>query len=154
MIWALRIFSGGFHRSGRDTLPLTQEWLAELTPQRYRPMCRLLDEGDWRFLRGQRGFRPDIEKGLRRQRILLFRAYLRTLQADFHRLCGALDVSMPDVAAQRRAIFAWRTALVRVRLKLYEWGVGQVDPSGLVSLFDEVRAEVAAGTPVAAPVPA
>jgi hypothetical protein len=154
MTWALRIFSGGFHRSGRDTLPLTQEWLAELTTQRYRPMCRLLDEGDWRFLREQRGFRPEIEKGLRRQRILLFRAYLRTLEADFHRLCGALDASMPDVAAQRRAILAWRMTVVRVRLKLYEWGVGKVDASPLVSLFDEVRAEVAASGPAAEPVPA
>jgi hypothetical protein len=154
MIWSLYILSGGFRRSGRDTLPPTQEWLAELTTQRYRPMCRLLDEGDWRFLRGQRGFRPEIEKGLRRQRILLFRAYLRTLEGDFHRLCGALDDALPDVAAQRRAIFAWRMTLVRVRLKLYEWGVGQADASPLVSLFDEVRAEVVAGTPAAEPVPA
>ena len=30
----------------RETLPVTQEWLAELSPDRYRPMSRLLDNRD------------------------------------------------------------------------------------------------------------
>ena len=52
----------------RETLPVTQEWLAELSPDRYRPMSRLLDNRDIRFLREQQGFRPEMEKRLRTQR--------------------------------------------------------------------------------------
>lgn len=37
-------------------LPL--DWIMDLSADRYRPMCRLLDESDIRFLRSQPGATP------------------------------------------------------------------------------------------------
>jgi hypothetical protein len=124
---------------------VTAEWLADLSPDRYRPMFRLLDESDWQFLRGQHGYRAEMEKSLRRQRVQLFRAYLRMLEADFHRLCGAFDGALTEDLAQRQAAFTWRMMMIRARLFLYEKGLARVDASRLVNLFGEIRLQLTAG---------
>jgi hypothetical protein len=144
MTRALRILVGELHRSDRHPLPVTEEWLADLSSDRYRPMFRLLDEADWQFLRAQRGYRPEMGKSLRRQRVQLFRAYLRTLEADYHRLCGAFNGVLSAKLAQRQAAFTWRMMLIRVRLFLYEKGLSHVDASRLVNLFGEIRLELTA----------
>ena len=52
---------------GKD-LPLTSEWINDISLDRYRPMLRMLDEGDIAFLRCQPGFTPNMAKRLRTQR--------------------------------------------------------------------------------------
>src|ERR1039457_1660901 len=88
------------------SLPLTAEWIDELSIERYRPMMRLLDGGDLDFLRSQPGYTPRMATRLRTQRCLIFRGYLRCLNADFGRVCAAVKVLMlqsrndrPDLAA-------------------------------------------------------
>src|SRR5580704_8545641 len=68
-----------------NCLPLTAEWIDELSMERYQPMLRLLDGGDLEFLRSQPGFNSQMVSNLRRQRCQIFRGYLRCLSGDFHR---------------------------------------------------------------------
>jgi hypothetical protein len=135
-----------------SSLPLTAEWIDELSIERYRPMMRLLDGGDLEFLRSQPGFTPRMATKLRVQRCQIFRGYLRCLNGDFQRVCAAMKVLMlqsrhdrPDLAGvlvQHQAMFAWGMAMVYSRLFLYRWGVCGVDVTSLVRIFDLMRLEL------------
>ena len=125
----------------RETLPVTQEWLAELSPDRYRPMSRLLDNRDIRFLREQHGFRPEMEKRLRAQRVLVFREYLRMLEVDFRRLCSGLQHDT-SVRMRWQAIFAWRVLEVKFQVTLYQFRLAEVDVAPLMSVFEDLREEL------------
>src|SRR4051794_14628140 len=97
-------------------LPVTSEWIDELSVERYRPMLRLLDGQDLEFLKAQPGFTPGMASKLRVQRCKVFRSYLRCLAGDFSRVCGAIKLLMlhsrrdrPDLAAalvRHQIIFA------------------------------------------------
>src|SRR3954465_11639855 len=80
--------------SAGQCLPLTAEWIDELSIERYRPMMRLLDGGDLGFLKSQPGFTPRMAVKLRIQRCQIFRGYLRCLNGDFQRVCAAIKVLM------------------------------------------------------------
>ena len=49
-------------------LPVTAEWIEELSIERYRPMLRLLNQKDLLFLRAQPGFAPQMATDFRIQR--------------------------------------------------------------------------------------
>jgi hypothetical protein len=137
----------------QTNLPVTDEWLAELSPERYRPMGRLLGESDLRFLRAQRGFHPEMEKRLRAQRVRVFRGYLRVFDADIRRLCSGLN---PGMSGRMRwqVKFAFRMWVVKSRLPLYQYGIAEVDVAPLVTLFEALRVELTTQTFRARPVPA
>src|SRR5262249_35921129 len=87
-------------------LPVTADWLSDLSPDRYRPMLRLLAEEDFQFLRSQSGFVPEMEMRLRAQRAQVFASYLDCLDKDFRKVCLALKVLLvqsrydrPDLAS-------------------------------------------------------
>lgn len=133
-------------------LPLTAEWIDELSIERYRPMMRLLDGGDLEFLRSQPGFTPQMAAKLRGQRCQIFRGYLRCLNTDFQRVCAAIKILMlqsrqdrPDLAGlllQHQVMFAWGMGMVQFRLFLYRWGISGVDVTSLVKNFDLMRLEL------------
>src|ERR1700691_5415462 len=75
---------------GGNGLPVTSEWIDDLSLDRYRPMVHMLDGSDIAFLRSQPGFTPDMAKKLRAQRTQIFAGYLRMLETDFGRLRGAM----------------------------------------------------------------
>src|SRR5579872_252732 len=77
-----------------SSLPVTAEWIDELSIERYRPMMRLLNGGDLEFLRTQPGFTSKMETKLRIQRCQIFRGYLRCLSSDFGRVCAAIKLVM------------------------------------------------------------
>jgi len=138
-------------------LPLTAEWIDELSIDRYRPMLRLLDECDMQFLRSQPGYDSRMEARLRAQRCQIFRGYLKCLDADFRRTCAALQLLMmqsqydrPDLASalvRSQMDFACGVVVVRFRLALYRFGLASVDVRGLVKLFDGMRVELRALVP-------
>jgi hypothetical protein len=138
--------------SRTGSLPVTAEWIDELSIERYRPMLRLLEEGDLEYLRKQPGFTPRMLTRLRVQRCQLFRDYLRCLDTDFGRVCAALKLVMlqskqdrPDLAGallRHQIQFAAGVIGVQFRLLLYRWGVCGVDVSGLVQNFDMLRLEL------------
>ena len=144
--------------STATSLPLTAEWIDELSIERYRPMMHLLDAGDVEFLRSQPGFTPAMAAKLRAERCQVFRGYLRCLRADFQRVCAALKLLMvhsgydrPDLASvliQQQVRFECGMVLVGFRLFLYRWGVCGVDVTDVVKIFDVARLELRRLVPV------
>ncbi len=149
---------------GDQELPVTTEWLGELSAERYRPMLRLLDASDFEFLRTQKGFTPEMEKNLRRQRTAMFREYLNLLESDFARICMALKLVMtqsecdrPDLATtllQYQLRFAAGILTAHWQVFLFRCGIRNVEISGLVELFDGMRIELTTLVPSAAAIPA
>jgi hypothetical protein len=143
-------------------LPVTAEWIDELSIERYRPMMRLLSGEDLEFLRSQPGFNPRMAARLRLQRCRIFRGYLRCLSVDFKRVCTALKVLMlqsrhdrPDLASalvRQQVMFACGMTLVQSRVFLYRWGVCGVDVTSLVKIFEAMRLELRRLVPAALPV--
>jgi hypothetical protein len=135
-----------------SSLPLTAEWIDELSVERYRPMMRLLDGDDLEFLRSQPGFTPRMATKLRVQRCQIFRGYLRCLNGDFQRVCAAIKILMlqsrqdrPDLAGllvQQQVRFTCGMGLVYVRLFLYRYGLSGVEVTSLVKNFDQMRLEL------------
>jgi hypothetical protein len=129
-----------------NRLPVTAEWIADLSDNR-RPPVLLLPRGVDRRTAAQ----------LRRQRCLLFKDYLQRLQDDFGRAALALKLLMlqsqrdrPDLAAallHHQLAFGWGMLSARTRLLLYRWGAGPVDVSGLLRAFDAVSTELRAALP-------
>lgn len=143
------------------SLPVTAEWIDELSVERYRPMMRLLDGGDLEFLRSQPGYTPRLVTNLRIQRCAIFRGYLRCLSTDFGRVCSAIKLVMlqsrhdrPDLAGalmRHQALFMAGVLSVHFRLFLYRWGLCGVDVSSLVKIFDMMRLELRTLVPAAVP---
>jgi hypothetical protein len=154
LFWKL----GSAHRS----LPVTAEWIDQLSADRYRPMMRLLDSRDIEFLRSQAGFTPKMESKFRAQRCQIFRGYLRCLDMDFKRVCMALKLVLvqseqdrPDLSAvlvHHQIMFASGLLAVRFRLFLYRWGIGTVDANSLVQIFDVMAMELRTLVPASMPV--
>jgi len=138
--------------SNGRSLPVTAEWIDELSVERYRPMLRLLESSDLEFLRSQPGYTRRMESKLRAQRCQIFRGYLRCLNTDFRRVCTALKLVMvqsrqdrPDLASvlvHHQVMFTSAMIAVHVRLFLYQIGVCTVDSSRLVEIFDVMRIEL------------
>ncbi|MDR3700151.1 MAG: hypothetical protein P4L56_10980 [Candidatus Sulfopaludibacter sp.] len=143
------------------SLPVTAEWIDELSIERYRPMMRLLDGGDLEFLRTQPGFTSKMVTRLRVQRCQIFRGYLRSLSCDFGRVCAAIKLVMlqsrhdrPDLAGalmRHQALFIAGVMNVHFQLFLYRWGLCAVDVTNLVKIFDMMRLELRTLVPAAVP---
>lgn len=148
--------------SADRSLPVTAEWIDELSTDRYLPMMRLLDSRDIEFLRSQPGFTPKMESKLRAQRSQIFRGYLRSLDMDFKRVCMALKLVLvqsqqdrPDLSAvlvHHQIMFTSGLLAVYFRLFLYRWGICTVDVTSLVQIFDLMRIELRNLVPAALPV--
>src|SRR5579863_5016385 len=75
------------HFVSPQQIPLTLEWIDELSAERYRPMLRLLNGGDVEFCAPNPASRPRWRRKLRIQRCEIFQTYLRHLNHDFTRIC-------------------------------------------------------------------
>lgn len=136
----------------RVALPATLDWIEELSTERYQPMLRLLGEEELRFIRQQPGFSPRMEAQFRRQRCDVFRGYLRSLSSDFNRVSVALKLLMvqastdrPDLAAalvRTRIAFTCSLMAAHFHVVLYSFGLGSVNASQLLHLFNNMRAEL------------
>jgi hypothetical protein len=145
-------------------LPVTSQWIDELSMERYRPMMRLLDGADLQFLRTQPGFNPRMITRLRVQRCQIFRGYLHCLSADFERVCAAIKMLMlqsrrdrPELAAvlvRHQMLFACCLLIAHSRVLLFRMGLGTVDVSELVNIFDLMRRELRTLLPAALPMSA
>lgn len=89
-------------------------WLEEFNLDAYAPLERLLnDEPDFQFLASQAGYRPEIERELRRERRAIRHGYLERLAADFRQLVAVakfMAVYAPEDRGQLRISF-WRCEL-------------------------------------------
>jgi hypothetical protein len=139
------------------------EWINNFSVARYRPMLRLLDEADYKFLATQPGYSKNYINRLRAERRGIFRAYLRNLVRDFHRLHMAARMVLvyapqdrSDLAMtlmRQRVLFTFAILSVEYRLVLHTVGIGTVDVSQLIAALDNMRVRVgdlAAAQPSAA----
>jgi len=118
---------------------------------RYRPMLRLLSDDDLEFVPAH------LRAGLRADRRMLFRRYLKCLSKDYARLLAGIRMAMvrsgvdrPELAralAKNRFLFAVAVCRIEYRLALHAAGLGRVDVSGLVAALDALRTQVAVFTP-------
>ena len=128
---------------------VSTEWLSRFSVAKYRPMERLFSDEDYRYLARQKGYRPDIAKRLRRERISIFRGYLKCISGDFRRLEAAASFWMahapqdrPDLAKallKRRLVFIGALMGAKWRLWLYGFGLSTADVHRLVDSLDGMR---------------
>jgi len=138
--------------SRRRTLPVTGDWIGELSMARYRPMERLLDEADTRFLEASPGGGRKLARRLQAERRRLFRGYLHCLRRDFSRICMAIQIlalashqDRPDLVTiliKQKALFAIGLISVEYRLAMHTLGVGSVDVHGLIDSLEYMRLEL------------
>jgi hypothetical protein len=142
------------------TLPVTLEWIDDLSTDRYRPMFRLLDEDDLALLIGHPGSGRAREGRIRAERCAIFRDYLRSMSLDFGRICKAIEILLvqsqddrPDLAVlvlKQKVRFTLAVMEVHSRLVMFRYGWGTVDVSSLLGVFDSLRFELRSMVPVAA----
>ena len=123
-----------------------------LAPGKYRPMERLLQEEDFRFLASQPGFSARLGRRFRTERRRVFRAYLRSLSMDFGRVSKACQMLVIHAAEDRgdlakgiirqRLMFALGILAVEGRLLLHAAGVGAVDVRDLVESLETMQAQI------------
>ena len=126
--------------------PVTVEWAKSFSLSAYAPMERLLDEGDFEFLKSQPGYDRKIAKDLRSKRVRIFRAYLGMMSRDFSRLHStlqsyllSLEVDDPQVSAElvrQKWLFQRALVIAHVQLGLYSLGIGTVK---CAPLMDAIR---------------
>lgn len=139
------------------TPPVTASWIEELSVERYRPMLRLLEPDELQKVGSEPGLTPEAISELRAERCRIFRQYLRSLRADFKRVCAALKMVMaqasqdrPDLASilvRSQARFALGCALLELRLALFVFGIGVVDVSPVLAVFEGLRTQLRAVAP-------
>jgi hypothetical protein len=134
------------------SLPITSEWIEELSTGRYRPMLRLLSSEDIEVLRRQRGCTPKMLKKLRVERCRILRAYLWDLDTTFQRTCMALEIIIanseldrPDLATallRGQILFTYRKTAIQFGLVLYRYNLVPVHVNALLKLFGGMRLEL------------
>lgn len=128
-----------------ENLSFSPDWWQHFSTERYLPLCHLLDEADFLFLRDQQGYSPVLERQLRRRRMAICRSYLTEIRQDFVRLqglgqallvAGQAQPELQEVLFRQRVRFtrSWWTA--RLQLELYRFGMVQANFSTLIGTLD------------------
>ena len=138
--------------SGRTPLPATTTWIDEFSVERYRPMLRLLDGAEIRFIRSHSSADSGFIAQFWRERCRILQQYLASLTTDFTRVLAALKLVMtqasrdrPDLAAlliRSQATFAVCMVLAHVQMQLYRFGIGTVNIGELLNVFEAMRREL------------
>ena len=158
-------FLGLFRRlsSRPKKLAMPADWNSIFAASRYKPMERLLDPADYRFVESQGGYSRRIVRRLRASRVEIFRGYMRCLGRDFFRVSSALKVLMVHGSVDRsalaglllkqRLLFNVRMMSLEARLVLHGFGLGvpTVDVQGLVDALDALRTQLQALAAAAQP---
>lgn len=93
---------------------ITQEWLENFSVSTYFVMEGLLDQRDFDFLSRQSGFDLSLYRKLRRERLSIFRQYLKRLVLDFNRLYFSARVLLAHMPEDQSAAFS---GLVMLKLR-------------------------------------
>ena len=138
--------------AGPKSLPVSVDWIYDISVTRYRPMERLLSETDYRFLSSHPAFDSRKLRSIRSERRKIFRAYLASLSRDFGLVGAALRLMMmyssqdrPELAGalyKQQMTFAVGMLRVQWRLFLHACGMGTVDVTGLVRVIESMRLEL------------
>ncbi len=146
-------------RRSAVAVPVTTEWLDDLSVDRYRAMLRLLEEEEIDFIREQPGYTREIERRFRKDRCAVAREYLRGMHTDFRRVCAVLKIVIlqsqddrPDLAAallHGRLLFARSVVLYQFRLLLFRYGLPGFETPEMFRVFEAMRLELRTLIPAA-----
>jgi hypothetical protein len=138
--------------ASRQDSNVSADQLLAVAPEKYRPMERLLQEEDFRFLSSQPGFSPQLGRRFRTERRKIFRGYLRNLSKDFGRVSLACQTLVVHAADDRgdlakslirlRVMFGLGMLAVEGRLLLHAAGLGTVDVRSLVESLTAMQAQI------------
>ena len=133
-------------------LPAEEDWVEQVSPDRYRPMERLLTDREFRSLEAHPAISPKLLRRFRARRVSVFRGYLESLSVDYSRVCHAVKLLMvqsakdrPDLAAllvKQRITFTLRLMIVECHLTMYALGLGKVEVRPLVAALGSMRLEL------------
>lgn len=133
-------------------LPAEDDWMQQLSPQRYRPLERLLDEREYARLKAHPAISPKMLRSMRSRRIRIFRDYLSCLSVDYGCVCKTIKLLMvqsaqdrPDLASllvRQRVTFTLRLMTAEFCLTLHALGIGGVDATKLVAALDGMRLQL------------
>jgi len=120
--------------------------LRELTAQpladaAYRPLHRLFSPDEFKFLSGEKGFRPEMKRRLRKQRRKVMALYMRRLRSEFdtvRQLCRALvpvseDPNFGILVTRQLLAFHVLYWGIHLRSLLSSWGMAQVDAAPVLA---------------------
>jgi len=139
------------------------DWDNLFSPSRYKPMERLLDPTDYRFLESQPAFNRKMARRVRSNRVNMFRGYARCLARDYSRVSAAVRILMVHAPVDRsaltglllkqRLLFSYNMASLEGRLFLHSlgWTAPVVDVRSMVDSLDTLCAQLRAMAPVAQP---
>jgi hypothetical protein len=136
--------------SRRHSPPESGDESFEFSPDRYKPMDRLLRESDYAFLGAQPGFDPAMARKLRRARHRIYFSYLRSLSKDFYRVHHAAVQLVLESGTDRPELsvllahhkFRFQMAMCRTyaELALSACGLGTVDPAPVLNALRDLNA--------------
>jgi hypothetical protein len=116
------------------------------------PVIRLFDQRDIEFLRAVPGYAAHRETEFRRRRCRIFRAYLRSVKAEF--LAAQMEMETlrsesPEDCRQLALIIlrcrmrlAWEMIPAYLCLYLYRWKLGSVALGPVVQRFEGLRCQI------------
>lgn len=137
-------------------LEQSRDWENLFSPIRYKPMERLLDAAEYRFLESQPGYGGKLLRQFRSGRVNIFRGYARCLRHDFARVSTALKLLMLHAPTDRsalaglilkqRLVFDMNMASLEFRLTLHSLGFRspKIDVRELVEALDAMRTQLRA----------
>ena len=138
--------------ASRQNSNVSADQLVAISPEKYRPMERLLQEEDFRFLSSQPGFSPQLGRRFRTERRRIFRGYLRNLSMDFGRVSSACQMLIVHAADDRgdlakslmrlRVTFGLGMVAIEGRLLLHAAGLGAVDVRSLVESLAAMQSQI------------
>jgi len=135
---------------------LPADWDSVHVASRYKPMQRLLDPADYRFLASQSGCGRGLARRVRSNRVSIFRRYARCLGRDFSRASLALKMLMVHAPIDRsalagllfkqRLLFSMNMVSIEMRLTLHSfgWSTPNIDVRNLVEALDAMRTQLSA----------
>lgn len=136
---------------------ITEEWLSSFSPATYRPMHGLLADDDFKFLARQPGFDLSLYRKLRRERMLIFRQYLRCLINDFNKLhtytrfvIAHSETDRSDLMMQLASLkFKFALSVTNAELSYYLClvGVGSLATRAVVARLEELNSHLSLNNP-------
>jgi hypothetical protein len=116
-------------------------------PDKYRPVERLFDSADARFLRSRAGNAHEAEKRLRRSRQRVMRSYLKVFRSDFHEAWNVGRILAPfsedpnmGVTLMTQLLTFYRLyACIEMRMLLHAYQPGNVEVGELLSALRQAR---------------
>lgn len=135
----------------RRVFDIDLAWWNAFSPERYKPVTRLLSDEDLEYAQELAGSNRKLASAFRRRRIQLMRRYLKEMSDDFNRLqaVGQLMVEAGTAGRQLRELLFEQ----RLRFTLAMWsaelhtlgfrlGISRVDASGLLGALNGLAAGV------------